>query len=1100
MALVCLIFSAHSQTGNFITVWENNQGTPTLEVEIAINPDVNLTYNYSVDWGDGTTEQNLTTSKKHVYPDGVQRTIVISGDFPALFMKGSSTAVNLEDIEEWGYNMEWETMTHAFSGCINLGTISATDVPDLSNATDMSYMFHNCKSMQGGSSSGSFGSWDVSTITNMRGVFFGAENFDRQITTWDVTNVTDMTSMFENAKSYNRSMKWWVTTSLEKMSFMFAGAESFNRNVFNNFDVSNVQEFDGVFKNALAFEGKDPNDTDPSDKDISDWDMSSATSLNSMFAGAESFDFDISIWDVSSVEDFNHVFHGAYSFNQNLGDWDLSSAEEMEYTLSGSGILTCNYEETLDGWSLTAGSNVVLGADGLVYYDQTGRNSLLSNSWTINGDIENRIDECNLISDSCGEGRSTFFITTWVVPSSDVISIPTGTGTYDYDVDWESDGIWDVSGATSSVSCTTHTEGETLRVSIRGDFPTITFFNSGEEENIVSIEQWGCIEWETFANSFHNCTNLEYNATDAPNLTNVTTMISAFRNCESFNGNLNNWDVSTVEVMQHTFSGASSFNGDITDWNTSSCTDMSSMFSGASSFDQDINFNSGNNAWNVSNVVTFANMFFNASAFDGDITDWVTSSATNMSGMFRGAESFNQSINHNAVSNAWDVVNVQNFDNMFQSATSFNGNIADWETNSATSMTSMFASATNFNIDIEDWDVEDVESMASMFFQATSFNQKLSDWNVGNVIRFNGTFHAATNFNNGELITTTNPSNPLTWDVSSCTTMVQMFRGTGFNQDISEWETGNVISMEQMFLDDHEFNQPLVANPTFGYWDVSNVLDFSSMFLGTVTATDFNQDISSWVINTSNTAGVDMHAMFYRSSFNQDISSWNVSNVTDMSNMFHVSLFNQDIDSWNVGNVTNMYRMFKGSSFNQDIGSWDLSSIDPAFLDGNNDLVGSLVEMLDDCQMNQANFEATLDGWEANTSTTTPSSLTLGAQGRSYCGTSHSGHDDLINNSSWTINGAADICFSQSTTNPVLTPSDYIIDNSNGMLRVRDVTNSNTEAQIMRVRLYDMNGQLIYQSAESTGIDISTSGLSKGVYLINIETNEGIESKKVSIQ
>ena len=89
------------------------------------------------------------------------------------------------------------------------------------------------------------------------------------------------------------------------------------------------------------------------------------------------------------------------------------------------------------------------------------------------------------------------------------------------------------------------------------------------------------------------------------------------------------------------------------------------------------------------------------------------------------------------------------------------------------------------------------------------------------------------------------------------------------------------------------FNLALVFNGNIGSWDVSSVTTMSQMFQN---ASSFNQDIGSWDVSSV----THMGSMFQNaSSFNQDIGSWDVSSVTTMSGMFRsASSFNQDISAW----------------------------------------------------------------------------------------------------------------------------------------------------------------------------------------------------------
>ena len=157
-----------------------------------------------------------------------------------------------------------------------------------------------------------------------------------------------------------------------------------------------------------------------------------------------------------------------------------------------------------------------------------------------------------------------------------------------------------------------------------------------------------------------------------------------------------------------------------------------------------------------------------------------------------------------------------------------------------------------------------------------------------------------------------------TCDVSNITNMDDMFLEDGdFNQDISTWDVSNVTSMFRMFRSASVFNQDI------GNWDVSNVTTMYDMFN---SATAFNQNIGSWDVSKVTNMGY----MFSRANaFNQDIGSWDVSNVTSFEDMFRLApAFNQNITSWNTSRVTNMAWMFnRATAFNQNITVWNTISV-----------------------------------------------------------------------------------------------------------------------------------------------------------------------------
>ena len=519
------------------------------------------------------------------------------------------------------------------------------------------------------------------------------------------------------------------------------------------------------------------------------------------------------------------------------------------------------------------------------------------------------------------------FITTWKTDNSgyscnSCITIPTNYYlTYNYDVDWNNDGVFDEFGITGDVTHNFGTPG-TYTIRIQGNFPHIFFGKPGtDSRKIIAINQWGDINWSTMYRAFYGATQMTYNASDTPDLSGVTDMSFMFFNTSFFNGAIGSWDVSNVTNMSGLFRYARGFNSPIGSWDVSNVTDMSYMFQGASVFNQAIGswdmssvtnviymfaeteaFNQPLGSWDLSNVTNMSQMFYNTKAFNQALDSWDVSNVTNMSGMFRYAITFNGALN------AWDVSNVTNMSSMFEGARAFNQPLNNWDVSNVIGMGKMFQDATAFNASIGSWDVSNVQYMQRMFNDAEAFNQPIGGWDVSSVESMSYMFSEAGAFNQ-----------PIdSWDVSNVTHMNHLFfKARAFNQPIGSWDVSNVTTMESMFAWTTAFNQAL------GAWDVSNVTHMNSMFSN---ATAFNQNLASWDVSRVE----NMNAMFgSATSFNQPIGSWDVSSVTNMGRMFGgASSFNQYIGGWDVSNVISMSSMFDyATSFNQPIGSWDVSSV-----------------------------------------------------------------------------------------------------------------------------------------------------------------------------
>ncbi|MCI5057231.1 MAG: BspA family leucine-rich repeat surface protein, partial [Flavobacteriales bacterium] len=625
-----------------------------------------------------------------------------------------------QDISSWNVS-GISNMGAMFSGAAAFN--QNIDGWNTSSLTQISGIFGNATSFNQ-----SLNNWDVSGVSDFSFVFWGASSFNGNVSSWDVSNGTNMLYMFSGS-AFNNTISGWNVSSVQNMNSMFYQAAAFNQPI-GSWNVSSVTNMSAMFREAVAF-----------DQDISGWNTASLSSMASMFRGATAFNQNINGWNVNNVSSlavifmnatsFNqplsgwnttgvtsisYILSGATSFDQDLSSWDVSSVTAMTAAFDNTAMSITNYDNTLISWeSQSVQNNVTLGVAGLNYCSsETQRAALIADhSWTISGDSK----DCTPL---------TYFISTWKTDNSGTssntsITIPAGTGTFNYDVDWDNDGTFEQTGITGSV---THDFGSTgtYTIRIRGTFPAMRFNNSGDRRKILSISQWGSLGWTTMANAFYGCSNLEISASDAPDLSSVSDLSYMFCNCTEMIGTEANWswNTATITDMSFTFSGCHKFNGNVSVWNTANVTNMNYMFYSCSDFNQNIGI------WNIASVQNMERMLSSCNDFNQDISGWNTGSVQNMSAMFGLSTKFNQDIS------GWNTSSVTNMANMFWGATAFNQDIGGWNTSSVTNMSLTFNSALAFNHHLGDWDVSNVTDMTNMLggsgLSVANYDTTLMGW------------------------------------------------------------------------------------------------------------------------------------------------------------------------------------------------------------------------------------------------------------------------------------------------------------------------------------------------------------------------------------
>jgi surface protein len=218
--------------------------------------EVDGTYNFVVQWGDGTSETITSfTQKLHTFATAGVYNVTITGTLVGWRFNNGGDQLKLLDVMQWG-TMRLGNNGGYFYGASNM-VMSAVDTPDLTETTNMERMFQSASSFNQ-----PIGEWDVSSVTNMNSMFNGASSFNQPIGEWDVSSVTNMERMFSFASSFNQPIGAWNVSSVTIMQTMFESASSFNQ-------------------------------------PIGEWDVSSVTDMAAMFRGASSFNQDISRWCVS---------------------------------------------------------------------------------------------------------------------------------------------------------------------------------------------------------------------------------------------------------------------------------------------------------------------------------------------------------------------------------------------------------------------------------------------------------------------------------------------------------------------------------------------------------------------------------------------------------------------------------------------------------------------------------------------------------------------------------------------------------------------------------------------------------------------------------
>lgn len=365
----------------FISTWNtaNTSTGSSSNVRVKL-PLVSIgTYNFTVNWGDGSSNTITTWNQAevtHTYSTAGTYTITITGfikgwDFSNYTGAVGGDRLKIISITQWGClrlvdNTSNPTLIQgAFYGCENLNLSGVTDIFNFKGTTNSSGMIRLCRL---NSTIPNLDKWDVSKIKVFRSMLRDLPTFDQNVGNWNVSSGEDFLGLFNGS-----------TTISPYGSFNNGGSDS-----IKNWNVSNVTNLAQMFFAQLKF-----------NQPIGNWNVSKVKDFGFMFSGITTplwltgtFNQDLSNWDTSSATNFAQMFYMQYSFDKNIGTWNTSNVTSMSFMFAGQatsdptvtrGVFNNGGSDSIKNWDTSKVTTMASLFSGQKFFNQPIGNWNVSN-------------------------------------------------------------------------------------------------------------------------------------------------------------------------------------------------------------------------------------------------------------------------------------------------------------------------------------------------------------------------------------------------------------------------------------------------------------------------------------------------------------------------------------------------------------------------------------------------------------------------------------------------------------------------------------------------------------------------------------------------
>ena len=309
-----------------ITEW-NVSGDAGLTITLPVS---GTGLNITVDWGDGTESEVITTSfpthtyaQTEVYEIKILGTCPMWGYFSGAKVNSSSNYYTyvqyLTRVKQFG---ELSTTRYGFALCENLIEVSGDNLvtsKTFENVTNMSYMFQKCEKL----TSLDVSNFDTSNVTNMQGMFTTCSSLTNlDVSNFDTSNVTTMYGMFSRCSSLkNIDVSNFNTSNVTTMNEMFSSCSSLTSIDVSNFDTSNVTSMAFTFAGCSSL----------TSIDVSNFNTSKVTNMMGLFYSSSNLrSIDVSNFNTSNVSNMMSMFESCSRLtNIDISNFDTSNVVSM---------------------------------------------------------------------------------------------------------------------------------------------------------------------------------------------------------------------------------------------------------------------------------------------------------------------------------------------------------------------------------------------------------------------------------------------------------------------------------------------------------------------------------------------------------------------------------------------------------------------------------------------------------------------------------------------------------------------------------------------------------------------------------------------------